>query len=113
MGNSPGSHANNIYSCGSDKFTEVQSYILTSRQLAEPSLTLKSLFYLLFSDLAVKAAKSENKKGFSTSEKVWIRGREISSTDMAAGGIATSFCLKICEQLLLYSKISVLMKQIQ
>ena len=25
-----------------------------------------------FSDLAVKAAKSENKKGFSTSEKAWI-----------------------------------------
>ena len=26
----------------------------------------------LFCDLAVKAAKSENKKGFLTSEKAWI-----------------------------------------
>ena len=31
---------------------------------------------LLFSDLAVKAAKSENKKGFSMSEKAWITASE-------------------------------------
>ena len=35
-----------------------------------PSLMLKSCF--LFSDLAVKAVQSENKKGFSTSEKAQI-----------------------------------------
>ena len=51
----------------------------------------------LFSDLAVKAAKSENKNGFTTSEKAMIssrinkfywygrRGRG------AAGGMATSY----------------------
>ena len=35
---------------------------------SEPSLTLKSFFFI-FSDLATLTVKQENKKGFSTSEK--------------------------------------------
>ena len=60
LGNLPGSHANNIYLLGSDKLNEVQLYMSTRQP--QPSLTLKSLF--MWSDLAVKAAKSENKKSF-------------------------------------------------
>ena len=64
-------------------------YCLIWRLKSEPSLIimLKSLF--LFSDLAVKATKSENKKGFSRSEKAWMSSR-VSFIDTAAGGIATS-----------------------
>ena len=51
---------------------------VTRGNKSEPSLTLKSLF--LFSDWAVKAAKSENKKGFSTPEKAWIRGQRASKS---------------------------------
>ena len=71
VGKSPGSRANNIYSPGSGKLTEKQLHVnfMLIRQPGNPnlSLTLKNLF--LLSDLAVKAAKSENKKGFSTSDK--------------------------------------------
>ena len=73
MGSSPGSSANNIYSPGSDKLTEVQLYMPSSCQpgsqvfrafsdvekhflfsdleASERSLTLKNLLFL-FSDLA-------------------------------------------------------------
>ena len=45
----------------------------------------------LFSDLAVKAAESENKnKVFSTSEKAWISSRVNKFIGTAAGGISTS-----------------------
>ena len=49
----------------------------------------------LFSDLAVKAAKSENIKVFSMSEKARISSRVNSYIDKAAGGIATSFLLSL------------------
>ena len=64
MGNSPGSRANNIYSPDSDKMTEARLYGSTSCQPG--SLVIGAFFYIeqsfLFPDLAVKAAKSENKK---------------------------------------------------
>ena len=44
---------------------------MSARQPGNPSLEQT----LLFSDLAVKAAKSENKEGFSTSEKIQISSR--------------------------------------
>ena len=71
---SPGSSANNIYSPSSDKLTEVQLYMSTSCQ---PGSRVVRAFSdvekpFLFSDLAVKAPKSENKKGLSMSEKSTI-----------------------------------------
>ena len=62
---SPGSRANKIYSPGSDKSTEMQLYMSTS---CKPGSRVIQAFSdveksFLFSDLAVKAAKSENKKG--------------------------------------------------
>ena len=74
---STGSRVNNIYSPGSDKLIEVQFYMPIScqpgtRVIPAFSDVKKSSF---FSDLAVKAAKSENKKGFSTSEKARISSR--------------------------------------
>ena len=64
MGNSPGSCANNIYSPGSDKLTEVQLYMSNSCQPG--SRVIRALSDVkkpfLFSDLVVKAAKSENEK---------------------------------------------------
>ena len=77
MGNSPGSGANNIYSPGNDKLTEMQLYISTSCQ---PGSWVIRAFSdvekpFLFSDLAIKTAKSENKKGVSTSEKARISSR--------------------------------------
>ena len=67
MGNSPGRRANNIYSPGTDKLTEVQLYMSTSCQ---PGNRIIRAFRdvekpVLISDLAVTAAKSENKIGFS------------------------------------------------
>ena len=64
MGNSSGSGAISIYTFGSDKLTEVQLYMSTSCQ---PGSRVNRAFSgvkkpFLFSDLAVKAAKSENKK---------------------------------------------------
>ena len=41
----------------------------------------------LFSDLALKAAKSENNKGFSTPEKACISSQINNFIDKAAGGI--------------------------
>ena len=61
MGNSPGSRANNIYSPGSDKLTEVQFYMSTSCQPGSWVISALSDVDrpLLFSDLAVTAAYSE------------------------------------------------------
>ena len=78
MGISPGSRANNMYSPGCEKLTEVQLYMSVScqpgSQVIRPSLTLKNLF--LFSDLEVKAAKLENEKVFfSKLEKTRINNR--------------------------------------
>ena len=75
-GNSPGSRAN-IYSPGSDKLTEVQLYMSTSCQPGSRVIRAFSDVEMpfLFSDLAVKAAKSENKKAFTTSEKTRISSR--------------------------------------
>ena len=69
-GQTPGSHANNIYAPGSDKLTEVQLYKPFSCQSGS-RVIVEILF--IFSDLAVKATKLENKKkGFRTSEKARI-----------------------------------------
>ena len=68
-----GSRANNICSPGSDKLTDVIVHVnfMSTRQPSKPGFSdVEKPF--LFSDLAVKAAKSENKKGFSTSEKARI-----------------------------------------
>ena len=77
MGNSPGSRANNIYSPGRDQLTEVQLYMSASCQPG--SRVIRACFDIEksfpFSDLAVKTAKSENKKDFSTSEKSQISSR--------------------------------------
>ena len=67
LGNSPGSCANNIYSPGSDKLTEVQLYMSAScqpgsRVIQDLSGVEKPFF--LFADLVVKTAKLENKKKF-------------------------------------------------
>ena len=68
LGNSPGSHANNIYLPGSDKLTEVQLYMSTSCQPGSRVIPVFSYVEkpFSFSDLAVKAAKSENKKAFQS-----------------------------------------------
>ena len=75
--NSPGSRANNIYSPGSDKLTEVQLYMSTSCQPCSRVIRAVSDFEktFLFSDLEVKTSKSEDKKGFSTSDKARIGSR--------------------------------------
>ena len=79
--NSPGSHANNIYSPASDKLTKEQLYMSVS---CYPGCRVIRAFSdvekpYLFSDWAVKAAnltvKTENKKDFSTPEKTRISGR--------------------------------------
>ena len=61
MGDSPGSRANNMYSVGSDKSTEVQLYMSTLYHTGSPVIRaipgVEKPF--LFSNLAVKAAKSE------------------------------------------------------
>ena len=77
VGNSPGSCANNIYSPGSDKLTEVQLYMSTSFQ---PGSWVIRAFSdvekpFLFSNLVNKAAKSDNKKDFSMSENAQICSR--------------------------------------
>ena len=63
-----------IHPCGSDELTEMQLLMSTSCQARQPGNPI--LLYVekpfLFSDLAAKAAKSENKKGFSTSETACI-----------------------------------------
>ena len=74
---SPGSCANNIYSPGSYKLTEVQVFMSTSCQPGSRVIRAFSDVEkpFLFSVLVVKAAKSENKynvQGFSTSEKAQI-----------------------------------------
>ena len=93
MGNSSGSRANNVYSPGSDKFPDVQLYMSTSCQLGIREIRAFSDIEkpLLYSDLAVKAVKSENKKkGFSTSENARISSRLYKNIVTAAGRIATS-----------------------
>ena len=64
VGKSPGSHANYIYSPGRDKLTEGQLYISTSCQPSSRVMRAVSDVGkpFTFSDLAVEAAKSENKK---------------------------------------------------
>ena len=65
MGYSPGSsRANNIYSPGSDKLTEVQLYMSISCQPGSRVIRAFSDVekYIFFSGLAVKVAKLENKK---------------------------------------------------
>ena len=66
------SRANDIYSPGSDKLTEVQLYMSTSCQPGSQVIrTFSDIEKPLFcSEYAVKASKSETDKGFSTSEKV-------------------------------------------
>ena len=70
MGSSHGSRANNIYSLGNDKLTEVQLYMSPSLQLDSQVIGAFSDVEtpFLFSDLVVKMAKSKNKIGFSVSE---------------------------------------------
>ena len=75
--NSPGSRANNIYSSGSGKLTEVQLYMSAS---CKPGSRVIRAFSgvekpFVSSDLAVKAAKSENKQCFSTPGKARINSR--------------------------------------
>ena len=77
MDSSPGSRANNIYSPGRDKLTEGQLYMSVSCQ---PGSRVIRAFSdagkpFLFSNLAVTAAKSGNKTGFPTSEKVRTSSR--------------------------------------
>ena len=60
----PGCRVNDIYSLGSDKLAEVQLYMSTS---CHPGSWVIRAFSdvgkpFLFSDLAAKAARSENKK---------------------------------------------------
>ena len=66
MNSSLGSRANNVYSPGSDKLTEVQLHMSTSCQ--QGGQVIRSFSDVekpfLFSDLAVEAAKSKNKKRF-------------------------------------------------
>ena len=73
------SRANNTYSAGTEKLTEVQLYMSTSCQPGSRVIRafsdVEKLFFPLFSDLAVKAAKSTIKKGFSMSEKPRINSR--------------------------------------
>ena len=68
VGNSPGNHANNIYSPGSDKLPEVQlyRYMLTLCQAGNRVIRAFSDVQkpFLFSDLAVKAASQKIKKRF-------------------------------------------------
>ena len=68
MGNSRGSRANNIYSPGIDKLTEVSALCQPESRVIRASSDAEKPFFL-FSDFAVKAANSENKKNFSTTEK--------------------------------------------
>ena len=78
VGNSPGSHANNIYSPGTDKLTEVQLYMSTSCQAGNRVIrAFRDVEKpVLISDFAVTADKSENKKkGFSMLEKARISSR--------------------------------------
>ena len=80
MDNSPGGCANNIYSPGSDKLTEVQLYLSTSCQpgsrviRGSPRISDVDKPFS-FSDLAALTAKSENEKGFSMPEKTRISSR--------------------------------------
>ena len=78
MDSSPGRHANNIYSHGSDKLNGVKLYISTSCQPGSRVIRAFSKVEkpFLFSDLAALTAKPENKKGFSRSEKARI-GRRV------------------------------------
>ena len=94
MDNSSGSHANNIYSLGKDKLTEMQLYMSTSCQSGSRVIPAFSGVEkpCLISDQAVIATKSENKIGFSTSKKARISCRVNKIfIDTAARGIATSF----------------------
>ena len=77
MGDLSDSRANNIYSSGCDKLTEVQLYISASCQ---PGSQFKSLFHFLIS---VKAT-TQKKKCSSTSEKGLATGH-ITFTDTAPG----------------------------
>ena len=65
MGNSLGRRANNIYSPGSDKLTEVRLYMSTSCQpgsrVIRAFLGVDKPFFL-FSDLAAFTANPENKQ---------------------------------------------------
>ena len=103
MDSSPCSVANNIYSPGSDKVTEVQMYMSNScqprsrviRAFSELHSFFCFFFFFLFSDFAIKATKSENKKGFSISVKARISSRvhKFFFDTVAGGGggeIATS-----------------------
>ena len=77
VSNSPGSRANNNYSPGTDKLTEVQLYMSASCQ---PGNRVIRAFRdvekpVLISDLAVTAAKSETEIGFSMSEMARISSR--------------------------------------
>ena len=75
MGNSPGSSANNISSPGSYKLTEVHMYMSTScrpgSRVFRAFSRVEKPFYL-FSDLKVKAAKSENKKMFQRQRRLGL-----------------------------------------
>ena len=72
-----GSHANNIYSPGSDTLTEVQLYMPTSCQTGSQVIRA---FYdvekpLLVMVWQLKSPNQKIKKGFSMSEKAWISSR--------------------------------------
>ena len=74
VGISPGSRANNIYSTGNDKLTKVELYMLTSYQpggwVIQAFSGVEKPFS--FSDLAVKAAKSDNKKDIKRQRRFGI-----------------------------------------
>ena len=86
----------------SDKLTEVQLYMST---LCQPGSRVIRAFpdvekLFLFSDLAVKATKSENKqKCFLTSEKAWINSRVNNFYLHGRRVIATSNILKCTDTL--------------
>ena len=86
MGNSLGGRANNIYPPGSDKLNEVQVYMSTRRPVIRAFSDVEKLIFLI-SDLAVKAARSENRKDrFSTSEKALISSQVKGFIHKAGGG---------------------------
>ena len=61
------------YSPGSDKLTEVPIVHVNFMSTRQPGNS--SLSDVYFFDFAIKAAKSENNEGFSTSEKARISSR--------------------------------------
>ena len=91
MGSSHDSRANNIYSSGCDKLTEMQLYMSISCQPGSPEIRAfsdaeKHFFYFLIWRLK----PPNQKKGFSMSKKARISSQVSKFYSPAGGGIATS-----------------------